>query len=815
MTIRQTLLLFISILALFIGGLAGSKFYFAWQQKQIFEFSKTSSETIDLLLTSAGNWAVERGVTNSGLTSPSTASDAMLGIIAKRRATADEAYKKAIEQIQTFEFKGKEDLVAKVQKAYKKAVTLRAEADANLAKSQILRDGTLLKSWVPTMSNLIILSQDLRFALAKKTASTDAELGRQAQLKHFSWLMSEYAGRERAIIGGTISANLSIDEKKLAKLSRFRGKVETGWNLVRKQSKTSTKEVRDSVAQTESLFFGKYEQLRESVYAAGIDGEPFPINAREWIAQSTAAIDTILATQAASTTETAVYVEELLADSIRTLIIMGTICAMAIGVALLSFYVVIVRVTRPINDMTSAMSELAAGDTEIEIPAIGRKDEIGQMAASVQVFKENAIERIRLEKEEEERAARAEEEQKRLIKEQEQRISDEISGIISACSEGDFTQRLDTQGKEGLMLELSEGLNKIGEITLSGISDIKEVLASLSEGDLTQNMSGTYRAIFEEISQSLNGTIANLYQMVEQIKDSAGSIDSASKEISSGSLDLSHRTEQQASTLEETTAAMQQLTEMVKKNAGNATSARSLSEESANVATQGGEVVKEAVSAMENIQNASQKIADIIGTIDEIAFQTNLLALNAAVEAARAGEAGKGFAVVASEVRSLAGRSAEASKEIKTLIQNSVEQVDTGVDLVNRSGSSLENIIKSVGEATELVSVISKASEEQSSSIQEVNSAVSDMDQTTQQNAALVEENTAAAQSMSDQSASLVKLIDFFKTGEQTASAPAASNTNVAEEEEKPASNVASLSAAGNQSTPKASSDYAEGWEEF
>ena len=327
----------------------------------------------------------------------------------------------------------------------------------------------------------------------------------------------------------------------------------------------------------------------------------------------------------------------------------------------------------------------------------------------------------------------------------------------------------------------------------AGMNEAVEVLNQMSAGNLTLTMDGDYQGAFKQIKAAVNSTIEKLLDTVAKIRDAADSVSGAAREISAGSQDLSYRTEQQASTLEETAASMEELTGTVRQNTENAQNASRLSTDASDIATEGGDVVKTAVEAMERIQESSQKISDIIGTIDDIAFQTNLLALNAAVEAARAGEAGKGFAVVASEVRSLAGRSAAASKEIKGLISNSVDQVKTGAELVNKSGGSLEEIVTSVQNVAELIQGIAAASAEQSTGIEEVNSAVTQMDEATQQNAALVEESTAAAQSMTEQAYALTQLVGFFKTNEEELTAgndappPAAAEPAAAPKADKPA----------------------------
>jgi methyl-accepting chemotaxis protein len=302
------------------------------------------------------------------------------------------------------------------------------------------------------------------------------------------------------------------------------------------------------------------------------------------------------------------------------------------------------------------------------------------------------------------------------------------------------------------------------------MEETSTVMASLAEGDLRQSMQGEYEGEFEQLASAVNTCASNLRDMVNQIRQSAATINVSASEIAQGNTDLSQRTEQQAASIEETASSMEELTGTVKQNADNARQANQLAASAREQAEKGGAVVSTAIGAMSAINEASKKIADIIGVIDEIAFQTNLLALNAAVEAARAGEQGRGFAVVAAEVRNLAQRSAGAAKEIKALIKDSVAKVEEGSKLVNDSGNTLATIVTSVKKVSDIIAEIAEASSEQSVGIEKASVAMAQMDQAVQQNAALVEEAAAASGSMDDQSRALTKLMEFFKTGDAIAS---------------------------------------------
>ncbi len=309
------------------------------------------------------------------------------------------------------------------------------------------------------------------------------------------------------------------------------------------------------------------------------------------------------------------------------------------------------------------------------------------------------------------------------------------------------------------------------------IAQAVTVAERVAAGDLGSRIEITSHDETGRLLTALKAMNESLVKIVGTVRNSSDSIATGSAQIASGNADLSQRTEEQASALEETAASMEQLGSTVQQNADNARQANQLALNASGVAVRGGEVVGQVVDTMKDINQSSRKIADIIGVIDGIAFQTNILALNAAVEAARAGEQGRGFAVVASEVRSLAQRSAEAAREIKSLINASVERVEQGTELVDQAGTTMQEVVQAIQRVTDIVGEITSASAEQSAGVHQVGEAVSQMDQVTQQNAALVEESAAAADSLKQQARQLVEAVAVFKLGNEApvykAAAPA------------------------------------------
>jgi methyl-accepting chemotaxis protein len=347
---------------------------------------------------------------------------------------------------------------------------------------------------------------------------------------------------------------------------------------------------------------------------------------------------------------------------------------------------------------------------------------------------------------------------------QEVATESELHGVIEAVTAGNLENRISLEGKRDFFLTLSNGINALVEAIATVVVEVRGVVAAANTGDLTRRIDTQGKAgLLVQIGSGINDLTSSLSALVSQVKKASSEVSRGADEISQGNANLSQRTEEQASSLEETASSMEEMTSTVKQNADNAAHASKLGFAARDQAEKGGAVVSKAVNAMVGINDASKKIADIISVIDGIAFQTNLLALNAAVEAARAGEQGRGFAVVATEVRNLAGRSAGAAKEIKALIQDTVNKVNEGSNLVTQSGTTLGEIVLAVKKVTDIVSEIAAASNEQAAGIDQVNKAVMQLDELTQQNAALVEQASAASQAMAEQARDLNKSMERYQ----------------------------------------------------
>jgi len=428
-------------------------------------------------------------------------------------------------------------------------------------------------------------------------------------------------------------------------------------------------------------------------------------------------------------------------------------------------------ISRPITALTATMQHLATGDTAVVVAGSERRDEVGAMARAVEVFRASALER--------------------------QRLEAEADGQRRAAELDQARQQAETA--------------RLAEVQAEVVGALGAGLDRLSQGDLAFRLEHAFAPEYDRLREDYNAAVGRLRELVTGIVGHASGIRSGTSEIAQAADDLSRRTEQQAASLEETAAALEEITTTVRRTAEGAKHAGEAVGQARADADKSGGIVREAVSAMSEIEQSAQQISQIIGVIDEIAFQTNLLALNAGVEAARAGEAGRGFAVVASEVRALAQRSAEAAKEIKALISTSTQQVGRGVDLVGETGRALGRIVTQVAEISTVVGEIAASAQEQATGLAEVNTAVNQMDQVTQQNAAMVEQSTAASHALAQETEQLAKLTERFRLGSGAAAVSAPKEARPAQAAATRARSRPALKVVSQARKPVA----AESWEEF
>ena len=753
------------ILPIFVWQLGKDAFQSFQTYRDISSLERQNAAANNLI---AGVYEIlmERLATNNALQAEQPADSATLTEIEKRRSVAVQKIGAALTDLGAQEFPNKVALLNELTAARDKANSYRTKADAAVKQSKGSRDADTVKNLFVSLSELSSTSQKVWGAVLANTSQHDPELARLSNMRLLGWNLRDIAGFERSHVAQAIAAKAAIPADKLAAIGEIRAQIALMWRFLEGNFKANDHPgVIKGVQLAKDGYFGKFQPLAEQMRKVSAEGAAYPMSLPQWVDTTTPQLFTLLEIMygagVASEAHTAAQRHAAILSLILScsLLMLGA-CAMVISVMM------IIRVARPLKAMTQAMQSLAEGNVEVAVPGLNRNDEIGHMAKTVVVFRDAAAEKIRLESQAAEREKKSAAERDAAMAQMASEFEASVGGIVKAAATGDFTQRVDLRGKSGLVLNIGTALNSLGENTNKVLDDLIRMLNSLSEGNLTERITGSYEGNFAILKDKANMTAECIGTIISDIKASTREVTNASAEISTSTTDLSQRTEEQAASLEETSASMEQMTATVKKNAENAQQANQLAAGTREVADRGGDVVAKAVGAMARIEESSHKIADIIGVIDEIARQTNLLALNAAVEAARAGEAGRGFAVVATEVRSLAQRSSQAAKDIKDLISNSSTQVKDGVELVNHAGASLNEIVDSIKKVSAVVSDIANASIEQSGGIEQINKALTQMDEVTQQNSALVEENAATAKTLADQSTAMDERVAFFRLNE-------------------------------------------------
>lgn len=452
---------------------------------------------------------------------------------------------------------------------------------------------------------------------------------------------------------------------------------------------------------------------------------------------------------------------EQIVDGASTQLLIGSLVGV-LAILVMVLVSVTLLVARPLRTSIKTVQALMAGNYNIEIAAISRKDEIGSIARALEVFRKGLIEKSEMEisrQQAQERESQATEAREKY----ERGVIEEVAKVAAVTAAGDFTQRIALEGKSGFLRDLSLSMNDLIDRTAEVIEAIRLALSNLAEGNLAVSVTVPMSGTFDQIKSEFNRSVASLREMVTDIDQACQQVTEESRQIATSSDELSERTRSQAAALEQTAAAVQELSATVATNSATAQDTMGLAQSALKETSDGTQKFRETVDAIRTMAQSNRKVTDIVGVIDEIAFQTNLLALNAAVEAARAGEAGRGFAVVAQEVRSLAQRSATASKEIGNLIEQAINQTEVSVKLAGEASGALDRIEGSVTQVTQLATQIAEASAEQKNGLDEIAKAISSLDHITQRNADMVNASAEAAQALEGQADHLSELITFFQ----------------------------------------------------
>ena len=676
-SIKSSLLIIIGILLSAVLIYGGEFLYEAQRDRSESLHTQHDNHVGEYLLTSANNWAVERGVMNAVLSGRAPITEGQLKTIEARRAAGDAAYRAAIEAEATArDFPGRSKLLEDFEKAFLATEDLRARAMMEVQKPKEDRDPSVAEQWLPTITSLILLTAEIRLG-TDNVESGSTVLTQLNNLKHLAWIASEFAGRERAILAGSIAAGEPLSLQKMRTLSSYRGRIETAFEQAHSiaRSENIDDSVRQAISDADTVFFGAFQAVRNQVYTASDAGAAYPIDSATWIAEASTAIDTLLAVQAAAAKSSDVLLADEVASATRSVIIDIVILLAAIGLGIGSFWVVRTRICAALSRMTDYMGDLAAGKLENEVPDTGRGDEVGKMAAAVQVFRENAIKQIEMQKEQE--RLRAEQEQAKEA--ERQRVADEER----RTREREEQERAAERAREEKEMEAQRATQE----AMKARADALEKLNTDFEAQVS--------IVLETVSSAateLDATAASMASVAQATTEKTTSMAIAADESSSSINTMAAAAEELRSAIDEVSRQVQKSSEV----AGQATTQA----QKANV-------------GISSLVEMAKRIEEIVLLISQIASQTNLLALNATIEAARAGDAGKGFAVVATEVKDLADQTGRATEEIsKQILEIQGE--------VNNAADSVKGIAVIIAEMEEIVTAASSAVEEQAAATQEI-----------------------------------------------------------------------------------------------
>ena len=671
--IRTSLWTVTSLLVGAVVVITAIKALTAWQDLDNASTIRSNNSVSDLLLTSAGNWAVERGVTAAALATTEPVSSNRRSIIDERRERADAAFDEAMTRLADGpDFRGKDKLVREVRANHDAAVSFRRRADTALTKRAVARDDEVVQRWVPTMTQLIMSSQHLRQIAQFRPETVQSRVETVRGVKHDLWVMSEYAGRERAIIGQAISKGEPIASKRLRTLSEYRGRLEQAWAAVSsyRELDSASPRIVDAIDGVESKFFDAYGRTRQKVYQAGIAGTAYPMSADEWIAAATEAIDSLLAAASETTAVANGLVQQAESRGQRNVVVNAALVIAAALVGAIAFWIAGWRVAGSINRMTTTMTALADGDLSVEVPDIERRDEIGQMAQAVQVFKENSSEAERLRKEQEEAEERSREEKRQAMFALADKFESNVGEIVQAVTSA--SQQLDAtaQSMSSVAEQTTQQSSTVASTTEQSAANVQTVASAAEElsnsiQEISRQVEQSTRMASEAVEQATrtNTQVQNLAQAAEKIGNVITLIQDIAEQTNMLALNA---------TIEAARAG-----EAGKGFAVVAQEVKGLANQTANATREISEHIDQVQSETQEAVTAIETITSTIKSIDEITTS-----IASAVE-----EQGAATAEISRNVQQAATGAQEVTKTIGGVSEAAQE-----------TGSAAEQVVQAVGQ---------------------------------------------------------------------------------------------------------------------